>query len=425
MKKTLSMLLALVLCLSLLTTAVLAADPALVFVSISSEGQLVSAMQPILAEDADEDGTVSISDALYAAHEALYEGGAEAGYAASLSEYGLSLDKLWGVENGGSYGYYVNDASAWSLADPVADGDAVYAFSYQDLIGWSDAYSYFDTNMVITQTGAEVPMTLYVSGWDEEWNPVSLPCAGAAIYGCQADTYAIALDTEPLAVTDENGQFTICFDEAGDYFITAMSSDAIITPPVCEFLVLDAEDGEFEDFDFSELFLSEFEGSDEALTRQLLVDTLYSTAEDQTVTGENPYTDVSDDNLAVLWATENGLVNGYGDGTFGGEDALTREQAAVIICRYMAYSEINMTDLIDLFQMLTGEVPPMDLGLYPDGSTVDAWAAEAMTALGFIFAEPGEALRPTDALTYGDIAAILGRFLTMIPMDPMTMIDLF
>lgn len=423
MKKTLSMLLALVLCLSLLTTAVLAADPALVFVSISSEGQLVSAMEPVLAEDADEDGTVSISDALYAAHELLYQGGAAAGYAAGMTEYGLSLEKLWGVENGGSYGYYVNDASAWSLADPVADGDMVYAFSYQDLIGWSDAYSYFDTYMVITETGAEVPMTLYVSGWDEEWNPVSLPCAGAAIYGCQADTYAIALDTEPLAVTDENGQFTLCFEEAGDYFITAVSEDLTITPPVCEIFVMEAE--ELGELDLSEWLFEGFEGDDEPLTRQLLVDVLYYMEEAPDVAGENPYTDVSDDNLAVLWATQNGLVNGYGDGTFGGENALTREQAAVILCRYMAYSGVGAADLIDLFQMLTGEQPPMDLGLYPDGDAVDAWAAEAMQTLAFLFADPGETLRPTEALTYGDVAAMAERLLSLIPLDPMSLVGMF
>lgn len=36
----------------------------------------------------------------------------------------------------------------------------------------------------------------------------------------------------------------------------------------------------------------------------------------------------------VKWATENGIVEGYGDGTFGPDDIITREQMATIILRY-------------------------------------------------------------------------------------------
>ncbi|MBO7666544.1 MAG: hypothetical protein J6S70_03845, partial [Clostridia bacterium] len=107
--------------------------------------------------DADADGVLTISDALYAAHEAAYEGGAAAGFAAATTEYGLSLTKLWGVENGGSYGYFVNDNSAMSLADPLSDGDEVVAFIYT-AADWSDAYSFFDVKS--GKSGAE--LTFYV-----------------------------------------------------------------------------------------------------------------------------------------------------------------------------------------------------------------------------------------------------------------------
>ena len=49
------------------------------------------------------------------------------------------------------------------------------------------------------------------------------------------------------------------------------------------------------------------------------------------------YTDVATDEYYaahVKWATENGIVNGYGDGTFGPNDIITREQMATIILRY-------------------------------------------------------------------------------------------
>ena len=38
--------------------------------------------------------------------------------------------------------------------------------------------------------------------------------------------------------------------------------------------------------------------------------------------------------LAAAWAVGDGIVNGYGDGRFGPDDPLTREQLAVILYRY-------------------------------------------------------------------------------------------
>ena len=40
---------------------------------------------------------------------------------------------------------------------------------------------------------------------------------------------------------------------------------------------------------------------------------------------------------AVNWAAENGIVNGYGDGNFGPNDPVTREQLAVIFMNYAKY----------------------------------------------------------------------------------------
>ena len=37
--------------------------------------------------DVDEDGALTIADALYLAHEAAFEGGAEAGFADAMGEY--------------------------------------------------------------------------------------------------------------------------------------------------------------------------------------------------------------------------------------------------------------------------------------------------------------------------------------------------
>ncbi len=71
-------------------------------------------------------------------------------------------------------------------------------------------------------------------------------------------------------------------------------------------------------------------------TRAQLATVLYRLAESPPVSGEDDFSDTvsgawySD---AVLWASRNGIVNGYGDGRFGPGDAATQEQMAVMLWR--------------------------------------------------------------------------------------------
>lgn len=196
------------------------AETVSVFVTIADAGALVVSDEAVDAEDVDGDGTVSIGDALYCAHERFYAGGAAEGYAAEETEYGLSMTKLWGVENGGSYGYYLNNASAWSLADPVAQGDHIYAFGYADLETWSDTFAYFDSY----EAQNEAELTLYYTAFDENWNPVETPLANAAI----------TIDGEQTrSATDENGKITVSVSEAGRHIVSAVCEDMTITPPIC------------------------------------------------------------------------------------------------------------------------------------------------------------------------------------------------
>ena len=123
------------------------------------------------------------------------------------------------MENGGSYGYYVNNTAAMSLADPVADGDFINAFVYTDLTGWSDVYCFFDAETVAP---GEVTLTLSAAGYDENWAPVTSPLAGAVI---------TVNGEKTESVTDENGQVTLTV-EAGDV-ISAVAEDATLVPPCC------------------------------------------------------------------------------------------------------------------------------------------------------------------------------------------------
>lgn len=225
MKKIVSVMLSLLIVLSLGVICAAAEQSADVYVTIADkDGKLAVAADKVTVTDTDSDGKLTITDALYCAHETFYEGGAAAGYATVNTQYGLSLDKLWGAANGGSYGYYLNGASAWSLTDEVKSDDYLYAFVYTDLVGWSDKFSTFDRFMgdVDANEGVELTLT-YVAEYDEYYMPVFKPLAGAAITVNGEDT---------ALKTDENGKVKVNFDKNGAAIVSAKSDVVKIAPPV-------------------------------------------------------------------------------------------------------------------------------------------------------------------------------------------------
>lgn len=231
MKKVLSTALAASLMLGAFGAAAYAdeTEHATVYVSIADDkGVLVLTQEAINVTDVDADGALTINDALYAAHEAKFDGGADAGYASSMGPYGLALDKLWGVTNGGSYGYMLNNSSAMGLTDPIKDGDHINAYAYTDLITWSDTYCYFDAYTVEAEAGKAFTLTLSASGYDESWNPITLPVEGAEI----------TIDGEKTGVkTDTEGKATVMIDTEGTFVLSALSDRQTLVPPVCKISV--------------------------------------------------------------------------------------------------------------------------------------------------------------------------------------------
>lgn len=67
----------------------------------------------------------------------------------------------------------------------------------------------------------------------------------------------------------------------------------------------------------------------------------------------------------VEWASQSGIVMGYGDGRFGVHDTITIEQAAVIMYRHAAYIGLSQKTDIELIH-------------YNDDEKVSDWATEAV-----------------------------------------------
>lgn len=211
--------------LTLFAPCVSAAEAPQVTVTIAdAEGDLALVQKTVSVTDTDSDGALTIHDALYLAHEAYYAGGAAAGYASAQTDYGLSLTKLWGTENGGAYGYYVNHSSAMGLGDTVSDGDCINAFVYTDLTAWSDTYCFFDVDSISCQQGDTLTLTLKAASYDASWNPITVPVADAAITVNGAAT---------AYTTDADGKVTVTVDQSGALVISAVSETMTLVPPCC------------------------------------------------------------------------------------------------------------------------------------------------------------------------------------------------
>ena len=107
---------------------------------------------------------------------------------------------------------------------------------------------------------------------------------------------------------------------------------------------------------------------DEAMTRAMLVTVLYRLEGQPKVSAKNPFSDVTSGTWyteAVLWAAENKIVNGVGDGKFAPDGEITREQMAAILYRYSAFKGLKLNN-----GKFTAD--------YPDEKDISAYALEAM-----------------------------------------------
>ena len=210
----------------------LGADPADITVTISDEGVVRMAQETVTVIDRNLDGKFDIDEALYAAHEQAYVGGAAAGYSSyNDPQYGLSLSKLWGNESG-KFGYYVNNAMSWGLGDPVHEDDSVVAYITINAYPNTDAYSYFGSNGY--QAYAKQSFTVNLqeqSGYDDNWEPVFDPATGATLKLCDTELQDIATDKYSVQEA-ENGNYNVTIQDAGMYYLIASDDEPVIVPAV-------------------------------------------------------------------------------------------------------------------------------------------------------------------------------------------------
>ena len=146
---------------------------------------------------------------------------------------------------------------------------------------------------------------------------------------------------------------------------------------------------------------------DAATSRAMLVTILYRLEGEPTVNSANPFRDITDHQWysdAVIWASENGIVSGYGSGLFGPTDHITREQFATILYRYAQFKGYDIS-------------ATADLSSYTDASSINSWAEAAMKwacAEGLISGRTATTLVPAGNATRAEAAAILMRFIESV-----------
>ena len=141
-------------------------------------------------------------------------------------------------------------------------------------------------------------------------------------------------------------------------------------------------------------------------SRSMIVTILYRLEGEPVVDYAMDFTDVAGDAYyaeAVRWAASEGIVGGYGGGLFGSDDAVTREQLAVILYRYAVYKgydvsigeDTNILSYVDFADLSEYAIPAMQ------------WACGA----GIITGVTDATLVPHGTATRAQCAAMLMRFL--------------
>lgn len=139
------------------------------------------------------------------------------------------------------------------------------------------------------------------------------------------------------------------------------------------------------------------------MTRAMLVTVLYSYDKPPKSTAANPFSDVPDDAWyanAVIWAADNSIVAGIGEGQFAPNNNITREQVAAILYRFAKdYKGFDVSNTSEL--------------AFNDNDDIAVYAQNAVkwcVANKIITGMDGNRFEPLGSATRAQVAAMMQRF---------------
>ena len=104
---------------------------------------------------------------------------------------------------------------------------------------------------------------------------------------------------------------------------------------------------------------------------------------------------------AVIWAKQNGIVNGVTKTEFAPDENITREQIAAIMFRYAQYKGMEAVTLEENLH-------------FDDANEISEYAVSAMNwavGKGLMKGKSATTINPKDNATRAEIAAILQRYI--------------
>ena len=208
----------------------------------------------------------------------------------------------------------------------------------------------------------------------------------------------------PVAVTD-NGDGTYCFTMPAG----AVNVDVTFRPVGWKFVDV-ADDAWYHDAVYHCYNSGYFKGTDEdhftpsgTMTRAMFATVLYRIAGEPAATGANPFSDVASGTWytdAVIWAASQNVIKGYGNGKFGTNDSVTREQMVTIFWRYNGKP-----------------AGTADLSAFKDAGSISDWAKDAFAwavSAGVISGKGNGVLDPAGTATRAEVAQIVMNYDTKV-----------
>ena len=138
----------------------------------------------------------------------------------------------------------------------------------------------------------------------------------------------------------------------------------------------------------------------EEVSRAMIATVLHRLAGTQKAGGSNPFPDVEEGQWysdAVIWAAGEKIIEGYGNGSFGTNDPVTREQLVTMFWRAEGKPDAAQDALSD----------------FSDAAEISSWAEDAFAwavSTGLIQGKPGNLLDPQGTTTRAEVAQILMNY---------------
>ena len=143
---------------------------------------------------------------------------------------------------------------------------------------------------------------------------------------------------------------------------------------------------------------------DRPMTRAMFATVLYRLADRPAVSGSSVFTDVADGAWyarAVTWGQANGIIAGYGDGRFGPDDLITREQMCALIVSYLRWAGLTAE-----------QTTPAKS--FADSGSISAWARESVTfcqTRGLISGRPNNLFAPKANATRAENSVVFRQMI--------------